>query len=213
VTRVLLISSICLYREGLTDLLSRHPRIEVVGSADTVSAGIAAFHATSPPPDVILLDMLRPDGVGAVHALRRELNDVRVLGLAVPNRESDIVAVAEAGISAFVTPEASISHLVDAIESVARDEVMCSPSMVAMFMRRLASVALDRPEHADVTSLTAREREILSLIDDGLSNKQIAQRLRIELPTVKNHVHHILGKLGVQRRAEAAAVVRSRSPY
>ena len=79
-------------------------------------------------------------------------------------------------------------------------------------MRRLALLARNRPQDGRGRALTRREREILELIDEGLSNKQIAQRLRIELPTVKNHVHHILGKLGVHRRAEAAAVARESLP-
>jgi len=112
------------------------------------------------------------------------------------------------GIAGFVTSEASVAELVAAIESVARGESLCSPSVVAALLRRLGSLARSWAEADPTQPLTRREREILELIDEGLSNKQIAQRLRIELPTVKNHVHNILGKLGVRRRAEAAALVR-----
>jgi DNA-binding NarL/FixJ family response regulator len=76
-------------------------------------------------------------------------------------------------------------------------------------MRRLASLARSWAEADPIEPLTTREREVLELIDEGLSNKQIAQHLSIELPTVKNHVHHILGKLGVHRRTEAAALARA----
>jgi two-component system, NarL family, nitrate/nitrite response regulator NarL len=131
-----------------------------------------------------------------------------VLALTVPNRETEILAFAEAGIAGFVTLEASVAELVEAIESVARGEALCSPSVAAALLRRLASLAHSRTSADPTGPLTAREREILALIDEGLSNKQIAQRLRIELPTVKNHVHHILVKLGADRRAEAAALVR-----
>jgi DNA-binding NarL/FixJ family response regulator len=212
VTRVLLISGICLYREGLAGLLRNGGPVEVAGAAETVEDGIERYRAISPPPDVILLDTLRVDGVAQVRALREALGDVRVLGLTVPHRESDVIAVTEAGISAFVTPDASLEQLVEAIEAVGRDEATFSPSMAAALMRRLAALARDRDHDGGAAAvLTRREREILRLIDEGLSNKQIAQQLRIELPTVKNHVHHILGKLGVQRRSEAAAVARSRS--
>jgi DNA-binding NarL/FixJ family response regulator len=210
VTRVLLISSICLYREGLSELLGRSGRIEVTAAAETVEEGIELYRSTLSPPDVIVLDTLRVDGVEKVRELRQALGDVRVLGLTVPERESVVIAVAEAGISSFVTPDASVEQVVEAIESVARGEATFSPSMAAALMRRLAFLARDRDDGVDA-SLTRREREILTLIDEGLSNKQIAQRLRIELPTVKNHVHHILGKLGVHRRSEAAAVVRGGS--
>ena len=91
------------------------------------------------------------------------------------------------------------------------DEALCSPSVAAALMRRLASVARDQDGAPNpIEPLTTREREILELIDEGLSNKQIAQRLRIELPTVKNHVHRTFSrKLRVQRRAEAAAIART----
>ena len=120
--RVLLISGICLYREGLAWLLTDSGRIEVTGAAETVEEGIELYRSTSPLPDVILLDTLRVDGVAKVHELRRALGDVRVLGLTVPHRESDVIAVAEAGISSFVTPDASVDQLVEAIEAVARGE-------------------------------------------------------------------------------------------
>jgi DNA-binding NarL/FixJ family response regulator len=210
--RALLISGICLYREGLTELLRNSGRVEVTGAAETVEGGIELYRAISPPPDVIVLDTLRIDGVEQVRVLREALGDVGLLGLTVPHRESDVIAVIEAGISAFVTPDASLEQLVEAMEAVARGEATFSPAMAAALMRRLATLARDRDQDGGAaTTLTRREREIVRLIDEGLSNKQIAQQLRIELSTVKNHVHHILGKLGVQRRSEAAAVVRTHS--
>lgn len=205
--RVLLISGICLYREGLAEMLDRTGVISVVGSASDVGEGLEVWTGLGEPPDVILLDTVPSHATLHIRSLLTALPDARVLALTVPNRESEILAVAEAGIAGFVTSDASVAELVAAIESVSRGEALCSPSVVAALMRRLSSLARS---WADPTEpLTTREREILELIDEGLSNKQIAQRLRIELPTVKNHVHHILGKLGVHRRAEAAALVRA----
>lgn len=205
--RVLVVSGICLYREGLAEMLGRTGSISVVASASDVSEALDQWDGLDEPADVILLDTVPPDADLQIRALLAVLPDARVLALTVPNRESEILAVAEAGIAGFVTSDASVAELVAAIESVSRGESLCSPSVVAALMRRLASLARS---WADPTEpLTMREREILELIDEGLSNKQIAQRLRIELPTVKNHVHHILGKLGVQRRTEAAALARA----
>jgi two-component system nitrate/nitrite response regulator NarL len=188
-------------------MLDRTGVISVVASASDVTEGLEEWNMLDEAPDVILLDTAPPDADIRIRALLAALPDTRVLALTVPNRESEILAVAEAGIAGFVTSDASVAELVAAIESVARGEALCPPSVVAALMRRLASLARS---WADPTEpLTIREREILELIDEGLSNKQIAQRLRIELPTVKNHVHHILGKLGVQRRTEAAAIARA----
>jgi len=209
VIRVLVISGICLYREGLTELLDRTGAISVVASANDVAEGLALWDGIGEPPDVILLDTVPADADVSIRALLAALPDVRVVALTVPNYETEILAVAEAGIAGFVTSDASVAELVAAIESVARGEALCSPSVAAALMRRLASLARSWTDLDPIEPLTTREREILELIDEGLSNKQIAQRLRIELPTVKNHVHHILGKLGVHRRAEAAALARA----
>jgi two-component system, NarL family, nitrate/nitrite response regulator NarL len=211
VNRVLVVSGICLYRDGLTELLGRAAGIDVVGTASDVNEGIALYRSLDPKPDVILLDTLHPDGVGIIRHFRDVLPEARILALTVPNRERSVIDIAEAGVSGFVTSEASITDLIAAIESVAHGEALCPPSIVAALLLRLASLARDRQTNNAALALTDRERQIVSLIDAGLSNKQIAQRLRIELPTVKNHVHHILTKLGVQRRSEAAALVREGS--
>jgi two-component system, NarL family, nitrate/nitrite response regulator NarL len=208
VIRVLAISGICLYREGLAAMLGRTGAVDVVGSAADVGEGLELWRAQEEPPDLILLDTIAADAERQIRILLAELPGVPVLALTVPNRESEILTVAEAGIAGFVTSDASVGDLVAAIESVARGEALCSPSVAAALLRRLSSLARARPVPDPAGPLTIREREILELIDEGLSNKQIAQHLRIELSTVKNHVHHILVKLGVDRRTEAAARLR-----
>jgi two-component system, NarL family, nitrate/nitrite response regulator NarL len=207
--RVLVISGICLYREGLAEMIDRTGAISVVASASDVTEALTLWNGLDERPDVVLLDTAPVDSDVSIRALLDALPEVRVVALAVPNHETEILAVAETGIAGFVTSDASVAELVAAIESVARGEALCTPSVVAALMRRVASLARSWAEADPVQPLTRREREILVLIDEGLSNKQIAQRLRIELSTVKNHVHHILGKLGVHRRAEAAALARA----
>ena len=207
--RVVLISGICLYREGLAELLGGTGAISVTGSAADVADGLALAARLDEPPDVILLDTFPADADARIAQVLEGLPGVPILALTVPNSEREILAVAEAGIAGFVTSDASVDELVAAIESVARGEALCSPSVAAALIRRLASLARSGQPASPIGPLTTREREILELIDEGFSNKQIAQRLRIELPTVKNHVHHILVKLGVSRRAEAAALARS----
>jgi two-component system, NarL family, nitrate/nitrite response regulator NarL len=209
VIRVALISGICLYREGLAELLGRTGAISVIGSAADVADGLALSARLDEPPDVILLDTFPADAAARIAQVLEGMPGVPILALTVPNSEREILAVAEAGIAGFVTSDASVDELVAAIESVARGEALCSPSVAAALIRRLASLARSGQAASPIGPLTTREREILELIDEGFSNKQIAQRLRIELPTVKNHVHHILVKLGVSRRAEAAALARS----
>jgi two-component system nitrate/nitrite response regulator NarL len=212
VTRLLLISPVSLYREGLAELLGRRPNIRVVAAVTDVDSAVGILNGTGPEPDIVLLDMAGPESVGAARRLVELAPDVRVLAVAVPNTETQLLACVETGLAGFVTPEASLEDLIAAVESVARGELLCSPALAGALGRRVAALARARAEQPPAAvPLTTREREIAALIDEGLSNKEIARRLQIELPTVKNHVHHILEKLGVHRRAEAAALIRGRA--
>jgi DNA-binding NarL/FixJ family response regulator len=208
-TRVFIVSSISLYREGLSALLSRREGIEVVGAAASGSEASQLLHGAQQAPDIVLLDMSAADSLTTARRLSGDLTDSRVFAITVPNRESAVVACAEAGAVGFVTSEASLDDLVAALESLAHGELPCTPAIVAALFRRVATLAHERERSGPLARLTSREQEILGLIDKGFSNKQIAEHLYIELPTVRNHVHSILGKLGVHRRAEAAALLRS----
>jgi two-component system nitrate/nitrite response regulator NarL len=209
VKRIFIVSGISLYREGLSALLSRRDGIEVVGTAADGSEAARMLHAAKLRPDIVLLDMSATDSLSTARRLTGELADARVFAISVPDREREVVACAEAGVVGFVTSEASLDELVAALESLAQGELPGSPAVVAALFRRVATLAHERERRGPLARLSSREQEILALVDEGLSNKQIAERLYIELPTVRNHVHSILGKLGVHRRAEAAALMRS----
>jgi two-component system, NarL family, nitrate/nitrite response regulator NarL len=208
--RVLMVAHIRLYREGLADMLREEPRIDVVGTASGADEAVAALREQE--PDVVLLDMAIPDNVWLVRALVAAVPGTKVVALAVPEVEREVLACAEAGVAGYVTREGSIEDVVAAVESVARGEMLCSPRMAATLLQRVATLALERSPQSIESRLTRREIEILDLIDQGLSNKEIARRLTIELSTVKNHVHNVLEKLHVSRRSEAAARVRAERP-
>ncbi len=224
--RLLVISDIRLYRDGLCEILSRRPGIEITGAAAGVGAAAELMGRLERPPDVIVLDTADSDGVAAVRRLGDAVAGWKILAINVPEREAEVIACVEAGAAGFVTRDASIEHLVQALEGILRDEVVCSPRMTASLVRHMGRLARERAAYpasmpavaaepsgagdAGRGGLTPREREILRLIDMGLSNKIIARELRIELPTVKNHVHHIIEKLGVSNRTQAAAHLRRR---
>jgi DNA-binding NarL/FixJ family response regulator len=211
VTRVLIVAHIRLYREGLAEMLQAEERIDVVGTAAGADEAVDALRRED--PDVVLLDMAIPDNVWLVRALVAAVPGTKVVALAVPDVEREVLACAEAGVAGYVTREGSVEDLVAAVESVARGEMLCSPRMAATLLQRVATLALERSPAGIEARLTGRELQILDLIDQGLSNKEIARRLTIELSTVKNHVHNILEKLNVTRRGEAAARARAaRSP-
>jgi|SRR5882762_8755321 len=207
--RVLVVANIRIYREGLTDALARVEHLAVVAGVSNLDAALQELRASR--PDVVLVDMAMETGLATARALLSAEPGLRVIALGVPDVEKDLIACAEAGIAGLVPREASLNDLVATLESTARGELMCSPRTAATLLRRLARLAAERDETSPATPLTAREREILGFLDRGISNKEIARGLGIEVPTVKNHVHNILEKLKVHRRGEAAALVRRRA--
>ncbi len=202
--RLVVAAEIRLYREGIADVLARESDVRVVGTA--AEPGDALRTVLECEPDVALLDLGTERGLATVRALRREVPGVRLVTLGVDDGDDDVLAWAEAGVSGYVSRDASFEDLVETVRAVARGELPCSPRLAATLLSRVTALAGDAPQ--STTRLTQREREISSLLEAGLSNKEIARRLYIELPTVKNHVHNILRKVGASRRGEAAALLR-----
>ena len=137
------------------------------------------------------------DGAGLVERLQPEI-------LVVEPGEATVVACAEAGVVGYLPRETTAAELVEALERAATGE----PPRIVETLAGWLSRRTDRPVRSLVDDLTRREREVVALVRLGLSNKQIAERLCIEITTVKSHVHSILGKLNVERRAEVAALLR-----
>jgi two-component system nitrate/nitrite response regulator NarL len=204
--RVLIAADVRLYGEGIRLLLERESGIEVAGTAG--SAADALRQVAELCPDLALVDSAMPNSIDLIRAIRRAASAVKIVALGVPELDRDIISCVEAGISGYVTRDGSRSDLVAAVRSVARGEALCSPRVAASLLEHVAALARDRPS-APRDGLTRRELQVVRLIDEGLSNKEIAGRLCIEVPTVKSHVHSILGKLGVHRRGEAAARIRA----
>ena len=145
------------------------------------------------------------EGFDTVRVIGEATPEAKVVALAVSDTEEDVIACAEAGACGYVLRDETLDDLETVVEGVARGEIQCSPRITASLLRRVGTLAAELRGPSPNASLTAREAEVAELLDQGLSNKEIGQRLGIALPTVKNHVHRILDKLHVHRRAEAAA--------
>ena len=204
--RVLIATSIRLYREGLVLILARHSDLIVAGWAADASEALTRIRGTD--AQVVLLDMAMPDSQALAREITAFIPDVRVVALAIPCSERAVLDCAESGVTGYVLREASGEDLITALRSAGSGELRCPPSVAAILRRRLAAPA-DLPRVVPASRLTSREREILGLVDEGLGNKAIAQKLGIEIATVKNHVHNILEKFSVHRRGQAAASARS----
>jgi two-component system, NarL family, nitrate/nitrite response regulator NarL len=203
---VLILAEVGVYRDALARSLGRHRRCEVVGVAADLEEALAGVGQAGPA--ILLVDTRMPAGTSAVEALVVAAPDVRVVALAVAEDEREVIAFAEAGASGYVPLDGSIEDLVAVIESVSRGETLCSPLVAATLFRRVAVLARESWREPVEARLTARELDVLRLIEEGRSNKEIARALSIELSTVKNHVHNILEKLNVDSRTEAAARAR-----
>jgi DNA-binding NarL/FixJ family response regulator len=205
--RVLVVSDTRLYRDGLSEVLGRTRSLAVVGAVAHPLDAVAELEDAD--VDVVLLGLAAEVMLDAARFIGAAHPGVRIVALAVDARPEGVVPLAEAGACGYVPRDAALSDLIATLRSVVRGESPCSPTVAAGLLRRLATLAGGQDPGAPAPGrLTAREQEVLSLLGEGLSNKQIARRLCIELPTVKNHVHHVLEKLQVSRRTEAVAVVR-----
>jgi two-component system, NarL family, nitrate/nitrite response regulator NarL len=205
---VFVLIAVRVYREGVVGAVERDARFQVSGSAATLAAAWPLLQALPHPPDITLIDLASPEGTSVAGALRRGWPSSGIVAVAVGEADEEVVRWAEAGVSGLVSREATLAELLDAIEAAAKEEVVTSPAVAAALLRRVAS--LPRETRRDGRALTRREREIVGLIGRGLSNKEIASSLRIEVPTVKNHVHNILEKLRVARRVEAVLAASER---
>ena len=205
--RLLIASDVRLFSDGITGILASRDDCEIVGVAASMDAAVSSLAHTS--PDVVLLDQAMVSSLETLQAIRRLRPEMRVVVLGVPAQEDTLLSWAENGMSGFVPRDASIDDLIATIASVIRGEFRCNPRTAATLLRRLAWRATASVSATERSPLTARETEIVGLIDQGLTNKEIAQQLGIEVATVKNHVHNVLEKLRVRRRAEAAARLRA----
>lgn len=203
--RILIVSSVRLYREGVLLSLAQTQEIEILGAADPSEAFLRISDLR---PDVVLLDCSLDDSLSLPRRLREIAPTVKMVAFAISGVDQDVIACAEAGIAAFVARDGSTEDLVSAVHQSMRGELSCSPRLTALLVGRVAALAAGRALPGAGGTLTQREREIVPLVEQGLSNKEIARKLCIGTATTKNHVHNILEKLQVRRRGEVAARLR-----
>src|SRR5258708_25722506 len=199
--RLFIVGDVRLHRDGLASQLADVEGVEVIG-AGSLSEALQTLR--SKPANVALLDSCQQEIRAMVESLGQTPGRLRIGALGVREVESEVLACAAAGIDGYVRRDAAIGEVVTVIESVMRDELVCSPKVAASLYHSIAAASVD-----DGACLTNRELQVVELVNQGLSNKEISRQLSIEASTAKNHLQNIMQKLGVHRRGQAVAKLRS----
>ena len=205
--RVLLVDDHAMVRRGLRDFLELHDDIVIVGEAADGAAAID--QASALQPDVVVMDLMMPgiDGIEATARIRTNLPTVEVIALTSFVEEARVLAAIEAGASGFLLKDAEADELAAAIRAAAAGEVHLDPAIAGIVARhlRVASGNGVQGKPGDgLASLTARERDVLARVAQGLSNRAIAETLGITERTARTHVSNVLAKLGLASRTQAA---------
>ncbi len=203
--RLLLVEDQTLMRQGLKTILDLEPGFSVIGEAVDGEAGVS--QALALRPDVVLMDVQMPrlNGVEATARLIREWPQARVIILTTFNRDDYVFQGVRAGALGYLLKDAPAEVLIETIRRVHAGEVFIQPEIASRALREMM-----RPAEQPLEPLSEREREVLVLLAQGGSNKEIAERLVITEGTVKNHVSNILAKLQAENRTQAADIARRR---
>ncbi|MEU5518900.1 response regulator transcription factor [Streptomyces griseoaurantiacus] len=204
--RVFLLDDHEVVRRGVHDLLDDEPDINVVGEAATAEQALVRVPALR--PHVAVLDVRLPDGdgVSVCRELRSHMPELACLMLTSFDDEEALLDSIMAGASGYVLKQIQGSDLVSAVRTVAAGQSLLDANATARPLARLRGGQEQEEEAEALPGLTPREREILALIGEGLTNRQIGQRLYLAEKTVKNHISRLLAKLGVERRVQAAVI-------
>lgn len=201
--RIFLLDDHEVVRRGIADLLGSQPDFEVVGEAATAEEARNRIPAAR--PDVAILDARLPDGSGidVCRDIRSALPSTYCLILTSYDDQDAVLAAVMAGASGYLLKEVRAAGIIDAVRQVALGRSLIDPGLVEQVMTRIRQGS---PADNKLAALTEREREVLDLIAEGLTNRQIAARLFLAEKTVKNHVTGLLARLGVEHRTQAAVL-------
>jgi DNA-binding NarL/FixJ family response regulator len=201
--RIVVVGDTRIYREALVEFLTRRTAFDVVGEFAVLGTTVDAVAELG--PNLVVIDGRSRGGPDLSRQLIARVPRLQIVAAGVPEEAETLVPWARAGVHGFVLDGEGTAGLETVIHAVTREGFSCPRRITGQLLRRLGNA---RTVYSPTDALTVREREVAGLLDQGLTNKEIAKRLGIGAATVKNHVHNILEKLDLRRRGEAAALVR-----
>ena len=208
--KVLVVDDHPIFRQGLISLLQQYPEFETVGQATNGEEAVAV--ASEVQPDVIVMDVCMPggDGIAATTALQQTSPKVKVIIVTVSDKDEDLFAAIKAGARGYLLKSVSLRELIDSIRLVAQGEAIISPTVAGKLLDEFKQTDRDQSGKELNGGLSLREQEVLQLVAQGASNKEIADQLFISETTVKAHLRTILQKLHARNRAEAVALAATK---
>lgn len=204
IIKVLIVDDHELVRVGLRSVLSQYDGIDIVGEADSVNDGIEK--AKEIVPDVVLMDVRLPDGTGfrACREIKNGNEKIKILFLSSYSDDDKIYRAIESGADGYLLKEINCDDLVNSIGQVAEGKSVLDPVVVSRFFMRLKRDVSNSPQQK-LEALSRQEMRVLKYVSQGLTNKEVAQQLKLSDKTVKNYLKNALEKLGLNRRTEGAA--------
>jgi DNA-binding NarL/FixJ family response regulator len=204
--RIIIVTPMRVLGDGLTNCLAQAGEVSVLGVA--ADLGALRCQLADTDADVALIDVTLGVDLADVRAIATERPELTLIALGLPERRQDVIRCGRAGFRGYVSRDASVETLRSSLRDVVAGRLACPAEISSGLLRALFCAGLEAERTAGEGSLTRRESEVLQLIGRGLSNKEIARELTLSVATVKHHVHHVLDKLQLPRRAQAMRRVR-----
>lgn len=213
--QILLIEDNRILREGITAMINGHGDVTVVGVSDGREDTLSKARAVKPHVVLMDLGLDSQNSLDIVESLKKEFPGIKIIGMGVNPAQSDIMEFVQAGVEGFILKNATLEEVIKTIRAVAGGETVLPPLMTGSLFFQVAehSILKGKRNLKAAVRMTQREKEVIALIVEGMSNKQIGDRLNIATFTVKSHVHNILGKLTLQSRFQITMPPATKQPY
>lgn len=215
-TRIIIIGDNCILVQGLSSLISSQTDLKVVSVFGDVEK--SETHIRESKPDVILIDfhLQSKNSLHTVKAINKNFHDIKLLLINYIPAQEDLLKFMQAGISGFILKNAAVKEILTAIRLVAKGDVVLPTNLTGSLFSQIKKYTNnnhERSRNIETLIITKRERQIIKLIAEGMSNKEIEEKLNLSLNTVKSHIHNILGKLELQTRSQIVKYFFTKDEY